>query len=86
MLLFTVICLQKYLSEKERKENGIKSGMFMVKSLKTLYWCDSGDTDIGDGPASVEMLLKSEKVGDLAGLNVVRLDVTFYGGVFTWKQ
>jgi len=86
MLLFTVIWFQKYLSEKERKEKGIKSGMFMVRSLKTLYWCDSGDTDIGDGPAPVEMLLKSEKVGELAGLNVTRLDVTFGDDIFTWKR
>jgi len=57
----------------------------MVRSLKTLYWCDSGDTDIGDGPDSVEMLLKSEKVCELAGLNFIRQDVTF-DDVFTWKR
>jgi len=71
---------------KKRKEKGIKSGMCMVRSLKTLYLCDNGDTDSGDGPASVEMLLKKEKVGDLSGLSVVRLDVTFDDEVFTWKR
>jgi hypothetical protein len=86
MLLFTVIWFQKYLSERERKEKGIKSGMFMFRGLKTLYLCDNGDTDSGDGPASVEMLRKKENVGDLSGLNAVRPDVTFDDDVFTWKR
>jgi hypothetical protein len=86
MLVFTVIWFQKYLSEKERKAKGIKSGMYVVRSLQTLYWCDKGDTDSGDGPASVEMLLKREKVGDLAGLNAVLPDVTFDDDVVTWKR
>jgi hypothetical protein len=86
MLLFTVIWFQKCLSEKERKEKGIKSGVCMVRSLKMLYWCDNGDTDSGDGPASIEMLLKREKVGDLAGLNAVRPDVACDDDVVTWKR
>ena len=60
--------------------------MCVVRSLKTLYWCDNCDTDSGNGPASVEMLLKREKVGDLAGLKAVRPDVIFDDDVFTWKR
>jgi hypothetical protein len=86
MLLFTLIWLQKYLSEKERKEKGIKPGIYMVKSLKTLYWCDNGDTDSGDEPTTLIMLLKREKVGDLAGLNAVLPDFAFDDEVFTWKR
>jgi hypothetical protein len=50
---------QKYSSEKERKKKGIKLGMCMVRSLKTLYLCDNGDTDSGDGPASLDNITKN---------------------------
>ena len=33
----------------------------MVRSLKTLYLCDNSDAESGDGPASVEVLLKMRK-------------------------
>ena len=58
--------------------------MVFLYYLPTLYWCNIGDVDSGDRQASVEMLLKMEKVGDLAGLNDVRTDVKF-DDVFTWN-
>jgi hypothetical protein len=58
---------------KGKKEKGIKSGMYMVRSLKTLYWCENGDIDSGDGSASLDNIAKNVEISSTMGsyINVV---------------